>query len=916
MTGRKLVLHKVTNKLKSLTIIPGLMVRFFTIFTLVLQFIYVSSSAQQVIKGTVYDKNTRSPLSGASVTIYTAERSVIKGQAVTDHDGQFTIANPPAGNYNLIISYLGYQAHRIPITVSNAAKTYKLDMKQTGLVPNSIKLNTVNVRGNKPLITVRKDTIEFSAGDFYTAENASLKNLLQKIPGLTVGKDGAFYFQGKKINDLYIDGRPAFSTGANSSGDPKELSMLLQSNLVDKIQFADKRGLDGTTPPGSSDKVINITIKKEMKKGVNGKLGGGYGTEGRYTASGNLNAFREKKMTIVSGGANNTGLIAPVGAYEELAYAPIQAGNYDIQSMSGSTSFDAASGGKISLNARLGQNATDVQTVTDRTNILPDSIFQYQSNSSNSSKGKIGGIGAIIEQKLNSLASLNLSFTGGIGRFDKETNTGFSTTGKTTANKINTGNTRNSSVADKTNYMLSAFFNQSFKKPGRMLLFNVGLLHNGNVEDQQNVTLNELFLSNARDTINQKIHLKTSNHTLNLGPAFREPISKTLTLDLRYSLGNSLTRNEQYASDYDINTMSYSKENKNLSYIFRNNQVTHSFTTGFLYSRDKLSANLSVAYAMNKSSSRNYVDDQHVEQNINYWSPGLALTYRIDNFKTFNLNFNRAVDLPRMESLIPIVSTTNPLYIQLGNPDLKPIIKNMINVEYTSVGLQGVSFNFRSNTSFDRNGISTNVYSDSIGRQISKPVNVNGNWESKMTIGIGKRFDKLSLTINYGLEPMISRNTNFINSAKNMTSTYGASQGIFLNWNFRKVLESNFMIDWSYNGSRYSIQDNYFDYLTYGCNLSVAAFLPLQINIGSAYMFSHNTAQQQSNSLLNIWIAKTWLADKSIQTKFYCFDLLRQYKSFSTQQTATYIEQTSNNNITQYFLGSVTWFFGKKKTAQ
>lgn len=890
------------------------MLRISILFSLLL--FSVSSLAQQEIKGTIYDKNTRSPLSGASVTIYSADKSVVKGQAITDRNGQFSIANPPSGNYNLIISFLGYQANRIPIIVSGNSKVYNLDMKQTGLAPNSIKLNTINIKGNKPLIAIRKDTIEFSSDDFFTAENANLKNLLQKIPGVTVGRDGSFYFQGKKINDLYIDGRPAFSNGANGSGDPKELAMLLQSNTVDKVQFADKRGVDGIVPPGTSEKVINITIKKEAKKGVNGKIGGGYGTDGRYTGNVNVNAFRNKMLMMGMGSANNTGILTPIGVNDESISLPPLPGFNTMRSLGATTSFNASSDSKISINARAGQIDNEIQTLTDRTNILPDSSFKYLNNTANHSKSNIGSAGITLDQKLNQTASLNINFYGSLSHENKETNTSFSTTGKTTADKINAGNTSNNSVADKNRYSFSIFYNQAFKKAGRNLFVNYIVIHEGNVEDQKNYTLNQLFQFGTADTTNQKIHLKTTSNTVMFGPTYKEPLSEAVSLNVSYTVNNTITRNEQYTSDFDTHTMLYSKENNDLSYIFKNSMLNHRFASGITYSKNKLSANLSLDYSITKSDSRNYMNNQYLEQNINYWSPNLGITYRIDNFKTFTINFGRGVDFPRMESLIPVVSTTNPLYVKLGNPDLKPGAKNSFNLEYTSIGIKGVMFSIRSISDLTSNGIGNAVYSDSIGRQITKPVNVNGNFDSRLIMGIGKRFEKISLTINYSLESQANRNTNYINYQKNTTSNYQANNLIAFNWNFKKLIESNLMFDWSYNGSHYSIQNSYFDYTSYGCNLATTFYLPLQINTGASFSFSHNTAQRESNSLLNAWIAKTWLSDKSLLTKFNCFDLLKKYKSFSTQQTATFVEQINNNNITQYFMGSVTWFFGKKKPGQ
>jgi hypothetical protein len=266
-----------------------------------------------------------------------------------------------------------------------------------------------------------------------------------------------------------------------------------------------------------------------------------------------------------------------------------------------------------------------------------------------------------------------------------------------------------------------------------------------------------------------------------------------------------------------------------------------------------------------------------------------------------------------MESLIPVISTADPLYITLGNPDLKPTNRTGMSIEYAAFSEKGTVFGFKLFSEFEKNGLGNTVYSDSIGRQITKPINVSGNFSARSELSIGKRFNKAALSINYNLTPGVNRNSNYINDQNNITTAYEIIQRLNATWNHKKDLEASIGVFWGYVGSRYSIQNNYMDFLQYNATVNLNAFLPLDINIGTAYIYGHNTAQNESNQLLNAWIAKTWLADKSLQTKFSCFDILRQYKSFNTTQNYLYIEQVNTNTLTQYFMGSLTWYFGKKK---
>jgi hypothetical protein len=55
----------------------------------------------------------------------------------------------------------------------------------------------------RPPITVKGDTVEFSAGAFKTIPNATIEDLLKKLPGVEVDKDGNVTAQGEAIQKIF-----------------------------------------------------------------------------------------------------------------------------------------------------------------------------------------------------------------------------------------------------------------------------------------------------------------------------------------------------------------------------------------------------------------------------------------------------------------------------------------------------------------------------------------------------------------------------------------------------------------------------------------------------------------------------------------------------------------------------------------
>ena len=61
----------------------------------------------QIIKGSVHDKESHTPLQGVAVSVTDVEG---KPGTVTDEAGNFSIGNIPVGKHSMRLSYLGYQS--------------------------------------------------------------------------------------------------------------------------------------------------------------------------------------------------------------------------------------------------------------------------------------------------------------------------------------------------------------------------------------------------------------------------------------------------------------------------------------------------------------------------------------------------------------------------------------------------------------------------------------------------------------------------------------------------------------------------------------------------------------------------------------------------------------------------------------
>lgn len=894
------------------------MVKFALTLTILLTGIHLTLFAQREIKGMAYDKDTRKPLEGATILLFTAEKSILKGQGQSDKNGNFSVKNVPVGNFMLTISYMGYTAATIPISAPEKGRVTQPTLQETGLQRNTIKLSGINIKVIRPIYNIRKDTIEFSAGDFQTAENASLKNLLQKIPGLTIDGEGNYFYQGKAIKELYIDGRAVFQNAPNSSGDPKKVSQMLLANLVDKIQVADKKGMDGMIEGGKNEKVINITIKKEMKKGVNGTVGAGYGNHDRFNVAANANMFRDNKQILISANRNNVNSSGgPFSNDENLNRAENFGGTSTRGNARANMSLDITKKIKVNANIMHFDAKNNNDQVQQRDNILPDSNFRYNSSTHSNAIQSFNNIYANVSMQANENNFVSLDVIGTLQKSQPCSQTKYISLGGKNNDTINMGNNVNNEDKKNSTVSVGSTFIHIFGKKWGNTNFNINVEQNNTRDNQNNYNMNFLPAADKSDTINQQLGNQLNTRKITTGLSYQYPLSADIFLSVAYRYTNNLTQNDQQVFDFDNIKNGYDIVNKALTYNFQNRYTVNTVSTGISINKNKLQGQLLISYNNTNSSSNNYTDKKEYLQKINYFAPTLYLSYKIDNYKTLSANMSRETRVPNTGTmLVPVVSIKNPLYVQLGNPDLKPTIYNNGSVGYRSFSIKGLTFSTNLNLDFPQNATTQSVYSDSTGRQISKAINVNGTYSLYQDIALGKRFQKIGLTLNYSLWPNYTHINTFINQIKNTSSSVGVSQVLSGSWTYKKLLELEGTINMMYTGSAYSIQNNaYYDYLNYFVSLSANTYLPFNINVGTGATYYNNTSQRQQYVVVNTWISKTCLPDKSLQIKLYVYDLFRKNKALMTMQTFTYIEQQRSSILSRYGMFSVSYFFGKKKPA-
>jgi outer membrane receptor protein involved in Fe transport len=227
----------------------------------------------------------------ANVMIYTSD-STFKNGAATDVDGNFTLHTNP-GQYYLKISFLSYETK----FVSNIFVT--AEPKELGsftLKSGSETLGEVFIEAERPQMELKLDKRVFNVDKDMSNKGASASDILDNIPSVTVDVEGNVSLRGSGNVRILIDGKPSGLTGISSN----DALRLLQGDLVEKIEII-------TNPSARYDAegevgIINIILKKEKQKGLNGTFNANVGYPDNYGASFNLNARTKKANFFTSYG--------------------------------------------------------------------------------------------------------------------------------------------------------------------------------------------------------------------------------------------------------------------------------------------------------------------------------------------------------------------------------------------------------------------------------------------------------------------------------------------------------------------------------------------------------------------------------------------------------------------------------------
>ena len=924
--------------------------------------IFVGLTVKAQVRGTLIDSASKKPIDNAVIALVVKSNPTDTSYTFTDDKGQFRFDVVPSSPFSVVIRHLGYVPKSRYVPVSKAEKT--IDVGSFVMVQDAKLLSEVVVEA--PAIVVKEDTIEYNASSFKVKEGAVVEDLIKKMPGIQVDKDGNVTAQGKAVSRVKVNGKDFFG------GDVKTATKELPANIVDKIQIIDDYGDQATVSgikDGDPDKVMNIQIKKDKNKGFFGRVTGGYGTDDRYQGSFNGNYFNNNTQISVLGNSNNTNtsLFNFGGGGNRGATSMMRSGMSAMSDMGGmgamnnmmsqggggsSPAFTGGSNAGISTTNSFGFNYRDQWS--KRISVYGSYSYNHKNTSqlqnsyetnnttlinnnqdlNSLTKGNSHRFTFNLEYQIDSFNYLKVSPSINYSGSDADSRTIFDYK-KPDGTKTLDGSNKNLNESRAPNLAATILYNHKFRKRGRNFSSSItlGTSQNNSEQDVTNLsTQYQPFVFN-RNTF-QFTDQENNNYNYGVRFTYSEPLNKYRSLDFSYSHNLNYGRNDRKTFNVDSATKARTL-NTFLSNDYENDFYNNRIGVSLRTTKKKYNYTVGISVQPVNLQGRSLTKDSAYKtiKRANVF-PIARLVYNFSRTKTLNASYNGNATQPSFSQLQPVQDFTNPQSTTVGNPNLRPSINHNLNLSYNNFNFITGKVIFTNLTvSAIRNQIvNKTAKRDSIGSVISIPENANGYYNVLGFYAYSKPYKNRKYVLTFNGSLNFNHNISLTDSVRivgnsleqnlNRNKINGnnwiITQGFNFEYNYKEILELGTGISYSLNDNKFKsatskpltgFQNTSSNAWTFSSNMNLNITKTLVLKYDFDYTINSGLASGVNKNLaiMNASLEKQLFKKKNGIIRLAAYDLFNQNSNISRNVSGPSIIDTRTSRLTRYFIATFTY---------
>ncbi len=902
---------------------------------ILLCFCYFQSFTQKIsISGLIKD-STSASIPFASVLVLNAKDSVMKYFALSDNAGKFVIDDVERGDYVLQINTLGFRPYLKSIVVNE-----NLIIGTIVLESMAEQLEGVVVKAERSPISIKNDTVEYHAGAFKIRPGDVVEDLLQKLPGVEVQRDGSIKAYGKDVKNVMVDGKEFFGK------DTRMATKNLEADAVDKVQVYDKKSevADFTgVDDGQRETTINLKLKDGKKNGHFGTINGGLGNNDRFTSKFMLNRFSPKTRLSIIGMGNNINeqgfsfqdyieFMGGIGAFMsggrarvELSEGDLPMSNGQVQgvqrSLATGLNLNHYFSNKTEMNVSfLGSNLKNELLRNAQSQSINDNfILNTSENEMRKSKWTNNTLNITLKSQLDSFNRLTFRAGASMGNNELHSSKNLSTSQSNLRSIDNRRNLTTKGELLKLN--TNATWLKKFHKKGRAYTLNLTANKGNNDKYGDISSYNNLVLAGINDSLIQNQKSNDNNLSYNGKTTFTEPIGKLQYLQFAFNAANA--RNNLSTEFYDIINKSETVKNDLLSKLFDRNYTMKSGSLQYMRNLKKYNFNAQLAYQSTVlGGNENNGETVFKNKYFHAWLPSAFLQYQFGLSHNLNLDYTTTLQEPSIQQLQPIVNNNDPINTYIGNPKLRPEYIHELNAQYLNYDQFTFSSLFaNASIGLTKNKITDEIFIDSLLFRTLKPINVSSEKYWRTSIDYSTPIRPLKISTKLKLRNRQAFSTVFINDKADNTQANTHSAQLSFENRKKEIIDFQVGYKFSTNYTNHSINEN----LNQKFNEN-NFFLNGKWNITDNWLiesdFDYKSySQTQSINLPNILLWKSslttyFLPNKKLKVSLNVFDILNKNNGIRRNNALNYFETETSNVLGRYFLLQLNYSlrgFEKKK---
>lgn len=795
-------------------------------------------------------------------------------------------------------------------------------------VAGHVRLDEVLVKGYRPPVEQRGDTVVFNANAFRLPQGAYLEALVRRIPGLQYdSKTQSILYNGYTISEIVLNGKEFFRGNRQMALENLPASFISQVKVYDKATEEEKATGVKT---GEKHYVLDLTTRRQMNGTVIASAEAGYGNQGKKDLNAQLFRFNDQ--------GDNLSVLAS------------------------STNRNATSSYKDNLSNSIGVNLN--RSLREGLTLAASTDYRYSregnyhsanseqylnygsqySSATGFSLGKTRELNAALEVKweLDPMTRWDVSGTWNCRNGRHSTDQRSASFSRNPENDlkdpfrdfdsiprdwlINDNREQSLLHARQHTYQLRSSITRKTGRKGS----NISLTLQANGDHRQERTFTgtatlyfRLKAPRSDDSLlyqRQYIASPTTTNNYQLSVAYTHAFTRQHRLQLMYGL---LLKDERKSTDtYDLPPVGAAGyllgqlppdyadcRTDSLSSHHESRTTGHRFSLRYNYSSRRVFVTAGLSVQPQGRSIERIKGHYSVDTTLHAieWRPAVSFSYRHPRLLV-SLGYAGSTRQPSLTHLIAPADYSSPLRIVRSNPSLKPSYYHQVQFMLNRPR-QGLLLNAVWTQELNSITRATRYHRETGGVEI-QPVNVNGNWSLKSSVGYDRRLQAFRLYLNGGSGYF--RTVTLLNEGLKEE----ADRSCTGNWTANSTLRLSYLptwgnIDlcgeWQFSQSHNSLRDRNTFARNYTVSIESTVNLPGHLELGTdaCYYSRQGTGIKGSENdewLWNLKLTYKCLKKQRMEVSFYWADILNDKKSYSQTVTSSGFTERYQPQLRSYWL--------------